>query len=116
MTEYKLKSAHSCRICGHWTEGDANRATTDEAREAAQALMARGYCDDSECAKAARIIVERTQPIMNRSFAVDGWEQTEGSLHEDLRVFVAHDDASRVMDEPWVSLIEAYRKAQRELL
>lgn len=34
-------------------------------------------------------------------------------MREDLRVFVVHDDASRVMDEPWASRIDEYRKQKQ---
>lgn len=55
----RLKSAHSCRICGHWCEGDWNSAYQylEPAHSAIKARadreMARGACDP--CAKEHRI-------------------------------------------------------------
>jgi hypothetical protein len=44
-----MKSAHSCRICGHWIEGDYNRAPSgrdgDAKRERAEREMTQGHCD-----------------------------------------------------------------------
>lgn len=44
-----LKSSTSCRICGHWIEGDWNTAPRgpegDEARAKAEREMRHGCCD-----------------------------------------------------------------------
>lgn len=50
-----MKSAHSCRVCSRWLEGEWGRAGSDAERDALQALMDRGYCDKPGCeAEAAR--------------------------------------------------------------
>ena len=53
MTYRKLKSAHSCRLCGRWLEGECNSDTVQRlpapAREIVQAgllrQMRQGHCD-----------------------------------------------------------------------
>jgi hypothetical protein len=40
-----MKSAHSCRVCRRWLEGEWNWATTEE-RAALQRQMDQGHCDD----------------------------------------------------------------------
>jgi hypothetical protein len=41
-----LKSAHSCRRCGRWLEGEWNSADDDQARADIQRQMSWGRCDD----------------------------------------------------------------------
>src|SRR5207244_1364470 len=45
-----FKSAHSCRVCGHWSEGDWNMAPRgpggDDQRAKAEREMGRGCCDN----------------------------------------------------------------------
>lgn len=41
-----LKSAHSCRRCGRWLEGEWNRTDDDDERASIQRQMSDGRCDD----------------------------------------------------------------------
>lgn len=41
-----MKSAHSCRVCSRYLEGDLNRATSEEERSSLMRQMGQGHCDD----------------------------------------------------------------------
>jgi hypothetical protein len=45
----RFKSAHSCRLCGRWLEGEWARAVTDDERESIERQMNNGMCDDCQC-------------------------------------------------------------------
>jgi hypothetical protein len=55
-----MKSGTSCRICGHWLEGDYNLAPRgaegDAIREKAQREMEQGHCDHHDQSEHERTI------------------------------------------------------------
>lgn len=50
-----LKSAHSCRRCSRWLEGEWNRAASDDERADIQRQMSAGRCDDCTRREAAEL-------------------------------------------------------------
>lgn len=43
-----MKSAHSCRVCGRWLEGDWNMSKDPEERDELERQMQNGHCDNCD--------------------------------------------------------------------